>query len=188
MDFPNSELWNYSTQIWTLPDVEKICLTLQTNFDTDTNMLLYCCWVGDKNLNLNDDDLQALLDTIQPWQTIIKPLRESRKLIQQQSIAMPSSLKDQTISNMNDMELNAEHMAQLALEKALKLENIASYAQKTEGQDTENNGIGCSLVNIKTYLSALDSLTSTEEIMPQISQLLTAIFQDEEAVQLAMMR
>ena len=66
MDFPNSEFWNYSTQIWNLPDVKKICLTLQNNFDTDTNMLLYCCWVGDKNLNLNDDDLQSLLDTIQP--------------------------------------------------------------------------------------------------------------------------
>lgn len=195
MDFPNSDFWNYSTQIWTLPDVEKICLALQDNFDTDTNILLYCCWVGDKNLNLSDDDLQTLLDTIQPWQTIIKPLRESRKLMQQQSIAMPSNLKDQTISNMNDMELNAEHMAQLALEKALKLKNIASCAQKpgvntgekTEAQDAEINGIGCSLVNIKTYLSTLDSLTSADEIMPQISQLLTAIFQDEEAVQMAMM-
>jgi len=187
MDFPNSELWNYSTQIWTLPEVEKICLALQDNFDININILLYCCWVGDKNLNLSDDDLQSLLDTIQPWQTIIKPLRESRKLMQQQSIAIRPDLKDQTISNMNEMELNAEHMAQLALEKALKLKNITSCAQQDEAQDAEINGIGCSLVNIKSYLSTLDSLTSADEIMPQISQLLTAIFQDEEAVQMAMM-
>jgi len=187
MDYPNSEFWNYSTQIWTLPEVEKICLALQSHFDTDTNMLLYCCWMGDKNLHLSDDDLQTLLDTIQPWQTVIKPLRESRKLMQQQSIAMPPHLKEQAISNMNDMELNAEHMAQIALEKALKPENIASCTQQDEAQDAEVYGIGCSLVNIKSYLGTLDNLDSIDEVLPQISQLLTAIFQNEEAVQMAMM-
>jgi len=179
MDFPTSELWNYSTQIWTLPEVEAICLDLQDNYDINVNMLLYCCWIGDKNLSLNDDDLQALLDTIQPWQTIIKPLRDSRKMMKQQLIALPANMIDQTVSNISEMELNAEHMTQLALEKALRPEKITPC----DGL----SGIECSLNNIKTYISSLDNTTSTSEIMPQISQLLTAIFQDEEAVQMAMM-
>ena len=182
MIFPNSEFWNYSTQIWTLPNVEAICLELQNNYDANINMLLYCCWVGDKNLSLSDDDLQSLLDTIQPWQTIIKPLRESRKMMLQQSIAMPSELKDQTITNMSEMELNAEHMAQLALEKALKPENIAPCSQQNQ-----TSGVDCSLNNIKSYINTLDGLSSPDEIMQHISQLLNAIFQDEEAVQMAMM-
>jgi len=179
MDFPNSELWNYSTQIWTLPEVEAICLDLQNNFEANINILLYCCWVGDKRLSLNDDDIQSLLDSIQPWQTIIKPLRDSRKLMQQHLIAMPANMIDQTISNISEMELNAEHMSQLAIEKALKSEDISHCS--------DQNNIECSLNNIKTYLNSLDSNTSADEIMPQISQLLTAIFQDEEAVQMAMM-
>jgi len=184
MDFPNSEFWNYSTQAWTLPEVEAICLALQNDIDANINILLYCCWVGDKNRRLNDDDLQTLLDTIQPWQTIIKPLRESRKMIQQQAIAMPTRLKDQTITNMSEMELNAEHMAQLALEKALKPEDISPCNTTDENQ---TNGVGCSLKNIKSYLNTLDSITSIDAILPQISQLLSAVFQDEEAVQIAMM-
>ncbi len=182
MDFPNSEFWNYSTQIWTLPDVEAICLDLQNNFDADINMLLYCCWVGDKSLSLSDDDLQILLDTIQPWQTIIKPLRESRKMMQQQAIAMPANMKDQTITNMSEMELNAEHMTQLALEKVIKLKDIKPCASSNE-----NTGVGCSLGNIKSYLNTLDTDTPENEIMPKISLLLSAIFQNEEAVQIAMM-
>jgi len=179
MDFPNSELWNYSTQIWTLPQVEAICLDLQNDYHANVNMLLYCCWLGDKNLSFNDDDLQTLLDTIQPWQIMIKPLRDSRKMMKQHIIAMPADMVEQTIANISEMELNAEHMSQLALEKALKLEEFSPC--------TNLNNIECALCNIKTYTNSLDSLSSVNEIMPQTSQLLVAVFQDEEAVQMAMM-
>jgi uncharacterized protein (TIGR02444 family) len=179
MDFPNSEFWNYSSQIWTLPEVESTCLELQNNFDANVNLLLYCCWIGDKNLNLNDDDLQILLDTIQPWQTIIAPLRDSRKMMQQQLIAMPADMQNQTVANITEMELNAEHMAQLALEKALKPEKISACENQ--------NHIECSLNNINSYINSLEGATPTDEIMPLINALLTAIFQDAESVQIAMM-
>jgi len=104
--------------------------------------------------------------------------------MQQQTIAMSAKLKDQTITHMNEMELNAEHMAQLALEKALKPETMPPC--NTPGENPSGD-IDCSLRNIKTYINTLDGLSSAEEIMPQISQLLGAIFQDEEAVQMAMM-
>ncbi|MCW9047989.1 MAG: TIGR02444 family protein [Gammaproteobacteria bacterium] len=179
MDFPTSELWNYSTQIWTLPEVEAICLILQDNYDANVNILLYCCWIGDKNLSLNDDDLQTIIDTVQPWQTIIKPLRDSRKMMKQQLIALPASLIEQTVCNITEMEINAEHMTQLALEKVLLPESISTCDEK--------NSIKCSLNNLKAYLSSLDNISSADELLPQISQLLSAIFQDEEAVQMAMM-
>lgn len=179
MDFPNSELWNYSTQIWTLPEVELICLEMQNDYDININILLYCSWVGDKKLLLNDDDMQTLLDTVQPWQIIIKPLRDSRKMMQQQLIAMPANMVDQTVANISEMELNAEHMTQLAMEKALKLESISPAS--------DQDNIECSLNNIKTYLNALEEVSSINDVIPQISKLLTAVHQDEEAVQMAMM-
>lgn len=179
MDFPTSEFWNYSTQIWTLPEVESICLEMQNNFDANVNILLYCCWVGDKKLTLSDDDLQMLLDTIQPWQTMIKPLRDSRKMMQQHLIAMPSELIEQTICNMNEMELNAEHMAQLAMEKVLHPDRMSACSSESE--------LECSLQNINTYIKSMEGISSSDNPMTQISQLLTAIYQDEEGVQLALM-
>ena len=179
MDFPNSEFWDYSTHIWTLPDVEKACLDLQNNHDINVNILMYCCWVADKNLTLNDDDIQALVDTIQPWHIIIKPLRESRKMMQQQLIAMPKDVQNQTLNDMQDMELNAEHMSQLALEKTLQIQNMTP--------NMELNNVECSLHNIKRYLNSLENNTSADDALPQISLLLSAIFQDEDAVQVAMM-
>lgn len=179
MEFPNSNLWIYTTQLWAFPEVESICLELQNIYDADVNILLYCCWIGDKKLSMNEDDMQVLLDTVTPWQTMIKPLRDSRKMMQQQLIAMPSHLVDQTINNMNQMELNAEHMAQLALEKAYS-------ANKITPQDG-TSAIECSIFNINLYLQTLEDIPSIDEVMPKISQLLIAIYQDEENVQMALM-
>lgn len=175
MDFPKSEFWNYSSQIWTLPDVEAVCLDLQNDYNLNVNILLFCCWVGDRNFKLNDDDLQTLLDVIQPWQTIIEPLRDSRKMMQQNLIAMPSSLRNQTITNISEMEINAEHMAQMALEKALKYSKMSPCKSL--------NNIECSLSNIKLYIDAVDDVSYADKVVIQVTQLLTAIFQDEAAVQ-----
>ena len=179
MDYPNSEFWNYSSQIWTLPGTEKVCLELQNKHEINVNILLYCAWAGDKKLCMNDDDLQMLLDTTQPWQTIIKPLRDSRKMMKQSMLAMPSKMVDQTLKNINEMELNAEHMEQLALEKTLNLSSVSPCSSESS--------VECSLSNFVTYLSSLESISSTEDLMPQLSELLNAIYQDEEAVQLALM-
>jgi len=123
--------------------------------------------------------MQVLLDTVKPWQTMLKPLRDSRKMMQQQLIAMPSQLVEQTVCNMNQMELNAEHMAQLALEKALSTDKISPC----EGPSS----IECSLFNINLYAQTLESAPSINELMPEISKLLSAIYQDEETVQMALM-
>lgn len=179
MDYPNSEFWNFSTQTWMLPDIEKVCLDLQNEFDVNVNILLYCCWIGNKKLSINDDDLQMLLDTTQPWQTIIKPLRDSRKMMKQSLLAMPSEMVDQTLNNINEMVLNTEHMEQLALEKTLNLANVSPCSSQSS--------IECSLTNLVTYLSSIEKISSTENLMPQLSELLNAIYQDEEAVQLALM-
>jgi len=179
MDFPKSEFWNYSTQLWCLPDVESICVDLQNNLDADVNLMLYCCWVGDMSKCLNEDDIQTLLDINKPWHTMIKPLRDSRKMMQQQLIAMPSNIIEQTINNIKEMELNSEHMAQLSIEKALELENITPCA--------DQSSIECCLHNLNAYFQSLDSISASTDFTPQLSQLLTAIFQDEESVQLAFM-
>lgn len=178
MEFPKSDLWNYSTQLWTLPGIESICLELQSSHAADVNLLLYCCWAGEQQRKLTDINIRSLLKAADSWQTIIKPLRESRKLMQQNLIAMPPDLVDQTLHNIVEMELNAEHMEQLALDKALALEALTAC---------EESVIECSLINLKTYMQTLEQASGNADSTPAISQLLSSIHQDEEAVQMALM-
>jgi len=171
MQFPESVLWNYSTKIWTLTGVESTCLELQDEFDTNTNMLLYCCWVGNQLLCLNDDDLQILLDAMKPLQTIINPLRDSRKMMKQNLIAMPPSMAEQTLNNIREMELNVEHMAQLTLEKTLDLKQLNNCS--------DQSSITCSQINLNAYLQTLDNISSDDTTEQKIDQLLSAIYPDE---------
>ncbi|HED34416.1 MAG TPA: TIGR02444 family protein [Gammaproteobacteria bacterium] len=171
MKFPESPFWNYSTEIWTLTGVESACLELQDEFGININMLLYSCWTGSQLLCLNDDDLQILLDAINPLQTIITPLRDSRKMMKQSLIAMPSSMIEQTLANIREMELNAEHMAQLALEKALDLKQLKKCA--------DPSSIACCQSNLNAYLQTLDNISSIDTTAQKINQLLNAIYPDE---------
>ena len=179
MEFPNSELWNYATQIWSLPEVESNCLNLQDDFSVDINILMFCLWAGGEKYCFNEDDLQVLLDTVKPWQTMINPLRDARKMMQHQMIAMPSGMVDQTIGNMKEMELNAEHMALLALEKALSIEAIK--------QEKDASEIECSLKNINLYFQSQEETANMSEANAKVAELLNNIYQDEEAIQVALM-
>ena len=180
MKYPKSELWDYSTHIWTLPDVEDLCIHLQTEYDADVNLLIYCLWLGEKKRRLNEDDLQVMLDTVKPWQTMIKPLRDSRRMMKQQMIAMPGELIEQNIANMKEMEINAEHMAQLALEKALPREEVQS-AKDISVAD-------CALSNLQLYMLSRDSVDNINDVTALLGELLSAVLADEEAVQTALMK
>jgi len=180
MNFPDSELWAFSEQTYALPEVEDICLKLQNQYDADINIILYCLWVAEKLVTLNQDDISLLIKTTEPWQkTILKPLRDARKMMKQHIIAMPSDMLDQTVGNLSEMEINAEHMSQLALEK------IINFDQRSNA--SECSAIECASINLPIYLQCLDSISSINDVMEEISNLLNAVFQDPEAVQVALM-
>ena len=180
MNFPDSELWTFSIQTYALPEVEDACLILQNNYDVDINILMYCLWVAEKSIVLNTEDTRLLIKTTEPWQkTILKPLRDARRMMKQHIIAMPSDLLDQTVSNLSEMELNAEHMSQLALEKTISLN------RNTDKHDLTT--IECASANLSTYLKQLESNTPTSEASNELCTLLNAVFQDPEAIQVALM-
>jgi len=178
MNFPESKLWDFSAQTYSLPDVKDVCLDLQNNFDADINIIMYCLWVAEQSIQLSQEDAITLIQTTLPWQnTILKPLRDARKMMKQHIIAMPPELLDQTVSNLSEMELNTEHMSQMALEKVLDLDGAAKEASPVE----------CATINTSLYLQQLESISSINDITDRLSKLLNAVYQDDETVQVSLM-
>ena len=178
MKFPDNPFWNYSCQLFQITEVADACLFLQNHFHADVNILLYGCWAGENRIALDNDDIQKLILASEPWQTaIIKPLRAARKLMKNQIIAMPANLHTQTISNLNEMELNAEHMAQLDLEKTINFET------RLAGSDTT---INISARNLFLYAQTL-AAAPTSDLSGRITDLLKHVYGDDEKVQIAMM-
>lgn len=179
MNFPESPFWNYSSQLFQIADVADACLAMQNNLDADVNLLLFCCWAGDNHHPLNKLDIDKLIQASEPWQTaIIKPLREARKLMKNHIIAMPAHLHKQTITNLNEMELNAEHMAQLDLEKTIEFARPAI----TDGA----SAIDMSARNLMLYAKKLEK-NQISDATGYITHLLKHVYGDDEMVQMAMM-
>lgn len=179
MNFPDSKLWDFSVQTYSLPEVQDICLSLQDDFNANINIIMYCLWTAEQNIKISQDNVTALVQSTQPWQdTILKPLRDVRKMIKDHIIAMPVELLDQTVSNLGEMELNAEHMSQMAIEKIIDL-NQASE---------EISVIECATLNLSLYLKQLESISSVSDFSVPLGQLLSAVYQDAEAVQASLMQ
>lgn len=180
INFPDSDFWNNSVQLFQIPEVEHQCLSLQNNYNADVNILLCCCWAGEQAIELNANDIQSLIETSQPWQTtIIKPLRDTRKLMKQNVMAIPGKMSADTIDKLREMELNAEHMAQLALEKVIK------ELQPSTTDDI--SAIEFATQNCLRYLQQLDTVSNISDVTQNLSGLLEAIYQDNESVQVALM-
>lgn len=179
MNFPDSEFWNYSIQVYQIPEVEQACLALQNGYQTDVNLLLYCCWAGDNRVKLSSDNIQQLIAVAQPWQAIIEPLRDSRRLLNNEVMALNNGLAVETGNNLKEMELNAEHMAQLDIEKTLDLSSI-----HRNNEQPASHFASC---NAALYLLQLKSVSSLDDVNETLSQLLDAIYQDPEAIQSALM-
>jgi len=180
MKFPSSEFWDFSIRTYRMPQVETACLSLQDTVNADVNIILYCCWMGEKRQPLGADDMTLLLDTSQRWQdAILQPLRNARRMLKQHIIAMPDKRLEQTVRNMSEVEINAEHMEQQALEKAIDLGSRPA--------DDSRSPLAISTANLSLYLQQLEGVSGIGDIAAELTALLDAIYQDEEAIQLALM-
>ncbi len=180
MKFPNSALCDFATQALQTANVESACLNLQNRFAADINILLFCCWCGNRHVALNKDDLRQVVATAAPWQDVIlKPLRNARKMMKQDIFAIPSEVLDQTANNMSEVESNAERMELLSIEKALDLRG-----RETDGSRT---AVEVSAENLALYLRQLETVAAMDEVSEDLARLLDAVYQDAEAVQVALM-
>lgn len=166
MQFPDSDFWNFSIHFYQQPGVADCCLALQENQQMDINLVLFGFWLGlNKQQILDHAQWQELIEVSAPWQEIIKPLRRSRKLVKQSNLAWPVNFTDETHDSISNIELNAEHMQQLAIEQAWQ-----SFSESVSDENT------AAIIrrNITAYMANHDDELSLQSIDAELSCLLNA--------------
>ena len=148
MKFPPSKFWSYSINTYQLPTIEQSCLKLQQLYEADVNILLYCCWVSEKHILLDEKDIEKLIHVGQPWQTnILIHIRNAHHTLNTSNVTLAEDVLEETRKSISEMELNAEHMTRLALEKAINLR------KKTRDKSTDSRD--CALHNLQHYFQQL---------------------------------
>jgi uncharacterized protein (TIGR02444 family) len=124
-----NEFWRFSLAVYASPGVAEECLALQHRFDLDVNVLLFAAWLGwSRHIMLPARDLQAVDAEVRPWrETVVKPLREVRRLIK----GWPEDAVQALREKLKTAELDAERIEQdMLFAYAARLFPLANSAEK----------------------------------------------------------
>ncbi len=109
-------LWRYALRVYRLPGVESVCLALQDGCGTDTNLLLYCGWLGDGGRSVDKRGLRAAMAALAHWQAeVIAPLRQARRALKSAREDWPDATLQDLRRRLGTIELELEYLEQCRL-------------------------------------------------------------------------
>jgi uncharacterized protein (TIGR02444 family) len=79
LDWPANPFWDYALELYRREGVEGACLDLQERHGLDVNLVLLCCWLGMRGVEVERDWLARVGAIADRWQTaVVRPLRGVR--------------------------------------------------------------------------------------------------------------
>ena len=104
-------LWDFAVNTYSNPQVEAFCLSLQNQYQANTNILLWCHWLQEENINISREALTDVVEVIDSVSQItVASLREVR--MQLKKLPGFTKVQAQVISKHI---LNAELMVEKVL-------------------------------------------------------------------------
>lgn len=80
----NNPLWAFADALYSSRGVEETCLHLQDQYGANVNLLLWCCWLESRGIELTSAGLERAKHAIEQWDAdIVKPLRRARRLVKE---------------------------------------------------------------------------------------------------------
>ncbi|MAH73222.1 MAG: TIGR02444 family protein [Cellvibrionales bacterium TMED49] len=110
------KLWNFSLAAYGQRGIESLCLKLQRDINADINVLLYLLWLSTFKRQLKSDQILGVINVTKFWQSqVVKPIRETRKTFKTSPDLSDNAFKEETYSDLLELELIAEKLAQKQL-------------------------------------------------------------------------
>ena len=108
--------WRFSLHTYRLPGIEAACLALQDRWGTDTNLILYCCWLGTSGRSLDKRVLRRAMAALARWQAeVILPLRQARRALKAAPLDLPDGWAADLRKRIGAVELDLEYLEQCVL-------------------------------------------------------------------------
>jgi len=139
--------WEFSLEIYALPDVASACLRLQDRDGLDVNLVLFAIWAGVVKGTLPDEALARAVGLSARWREgVVGPLRQARRALKAPDVPVEVSGAATLRTRVKAAELTAEKLQQhmlapladaaaLPAGRAAAEANLAAYAAAA-GLDT----------------------------------------------------
>lgn len=111
-----SNLWDFSLALYARADVANACLQLQDEHGVNVNILLWCAWLEQRGLALDEARLHSAQKRIHAWdEHYVIPLRHLRRRMKVEFGVADIDI-EQVRNQIKQAELLAEKQLQLWLE------------------------------------------------------------------------
>jgi uncharacterized protein (TIGR02444 family) len=96
VDWPANPFWDYALELYRREGVEGACLDLQERHGLDVNLVLLCCWLATRGVEVERDWLARVGAIVDRWQAeVVRPLRGVRdRLRSELAKAPPGSIPE----------------------------------------------------------------------------------------------
>lgn len=132
-DWPASPLWEFSLRVYSQPEVERCCLTLQDEHGLDVNLVLLATWAAGTGRVLDPTVAARLRQIGDDYQAaVMRPLRQARRALKSQP-ATPalSPILAERRRLLLALELDLERFEQVQLEALMS--PVTSDAEAERG-------------------------------------------------------
>jgi uncharacterized protein (TIGR02444 family) len=142
---PASDFWQFSLAFYARPGVAPACLRLQDEHGVDVNVMLFVLFAASRACQLDDAALERIEAAVAPWrERVVRPLREVRRTLRGPVASIDTPLTAGLRSEVKRIELEAERLQQLALERLLPREG---------GDAGDIDRAACARHNLERYLA-----------------------------------
>ena len=163
---PANPFWDFSLEVYQRRNVAGPCMALQDRLQLDINLLLFCCWTGERGHQLSEQQVREALAATEVWQgQVVAPLRRLRRLLKT-SLDLAPERRQAFRDKLKDLELDAERVEQDILIETVPL------------SPGESRGAEVAALNLSTYL-LVKGVDLGEGDLAQLGTLLDTVFPDE---------
>ncbi len=111
----DNEFWRYSLRTYALPGVAKQALQWQDERGLNVNLLLWCTWLDEQGIILEQAHLKEAIDGLQAWDLeLTQTLRKLRRGLKghDSGVFSDDALLTSMKSELTQLELHSEQCAQ----------------------------------------------------------------------------
>lgn len=139
------DFWDFSLQLYGKPEIQKVCLTLQDQYQLNVNLLLFACYLDAQGIFVSESDFKSLVQSSLKQDEQIQNTRAQRRNAKNKDAELYQNLKQQ--------ELQLERLQQSDIVQAM---NKIDTPQAPGGVESATS-------NLDTYRQSEGSNTSTDQ-------------------------
>lgn len=132
----DNEFWRFSLAVYGQHEVANECLQLQQALGIDINLLLFCAWLGARDVSLSKATIEAASSSVAVWhENVVRPLRGVRQKIK----LLNRNDFEGFRAKVKGMELEAEQIEQAILfEHSKKIQGSRADCRDAIAQNVKN--------------------------------------------------